>query len=195
MNKVCKPGDLVQFPVYLTSLDELCDMTFQLTFYEALAPEMASLVLSAKAAGYNLSYTEEEPNVFVVSLIGGRLPAGNTQLLTINVPIPKEMPTGTSYQVKINQVSVTETNGETQTASTRNGRVSVYKRGDTNGDNQVDVIDVTNFSSFLAGDTPEVFIDEVSDVNEDGDYSVVDVTGICEIISEGVDAYEDKLNN
>ena len=195
MNKVCKPGDLVQFPVYLTSLDELCDMTFQLTFDEALAPEMASLVLSAKAAGYNLSYTEEEPNVFVVSLIGGRLPAGNTQLLTINVPILKEMPTGTSYQVKINQVSVTETNGETQTASTRNGRVSVYKRGDTNGDNQVDVIDVTNFSSFLAGDTPEVFIDEVSDVNEDGDYSVVDVTGICEIISEGVDAYEDKLNN
>ena len=87
--------------------------------------------------------------------------------------------------MKINQVSVTEEDGNTITASTRNGRISVYKNGDSNGDNLVNVIDVTNTISTILGEPPSVFITEAADTNDQDGINVVDVTNIIDIILEG----------
>lgn len=182
MSVIGKPGDLLHYPIYLTNLDPLCDMTFQLTFPQNLKPDLASVGLSEKAQGYTVSYTATNDTSYVFTLVGGRTAAGNTLLLSFDVPVPEDMPTGQSYQVKINQVSVTEEDGPHLTASTRNGRIYVYRRGDTNGDGNVDLLDKRNLVLHVLNEKTESFIGEVSDVNEDGMFDLMDCKGVIDII-------------
>ena len=185
MNKVTKPGNIVKFPIYLTSLDELGDMTFQLTFPEGLVPSMVAedIEVSDKATGYTVSASPgDEQNAYVISLIGGSVPDVSTALLTFTINVPEDIATAQNYQVFINQVSVTEGDGNTLTASTRNGRISVYKNGDTNGDDVVNVVDVANTISSILGETPDDYIIEAADTNDDTDINVVDVAGTIDII-------------
>ena len=137
MSVIGVPGETAQYPVYLTTLDELRD-----------------------------------------------LPAGNTQLLVFDVPVPEDMETAQSYPVKINQVSITEPDGDHLTASTRNGRLYVYQRGDTNGDGRVNLTDKMNLVTYVLGKTPDAFIREVSDVNRDGTFDLRDCRGVADIINE-----------
>lgn len=185
MNKVTKPNTTVQFPIYLSNVRLLKDMTFQLSFPKALLPQMESVQMSERATGYSVSYslgeeTDDEQH-YVLSLIGGEVPAGNAALLIFAINVPADIATAQNYQVKINQVSVTEEDGSTITASTRNGRISVYKRGDTNGDNEVNSADVYNIVQVALQKEVEAFIGEVSDMNEDGIYTSSDVYEIVQI--------------
>ena len=184
MSVIGVPGETSLYPVYLTTLDDLCDMTFQLTFPPGLTPALESVRLSAKAEGYELSCTAVSDTSYVFTLTGGRLPAGNTQLLVFDVPVPEDMETAQSYPVKINQVSVTEPDGDHLTASTRNGRLYVYRRGDTNGDGRVNLTDKMNLVTYVLGTTPDSFIREVSDVNRDGTFDLRDCRGVADIINE-----------
>lgn len=188
MNKVAKPGVTLKFPIYLTSLDELTDMTFQLTFPEGLLPVLTveDIEVSDHAKGYTVSVSQGDGvNAYVISLIGGSIHDVNTALLTFTIHVPEDIITAQNYQVTINQVSVTETDGNTLTASTRNGRISVYKNGDANGDDTVDIVDVTSIISSILGDTPDVFINEVANTNDDDGIDVVDVTTTIDIILQG----------
>ena len=76
----------------------------------------------------------------------------------------------------------TEEDETLTTASTRNGRISVYKLGDTNGDNVVDIMDQVNLVTKILGKDTDVFIEEVSNINGDDDIDVLDAVGIVEII-------------
>jgi hypothetical protein len=84
--------------------------------------------------------------------------------------------------VKINQVSVTEEDGSTITASTRNGRISVYKWGDTNGDNVLNILDAMNLLDYVFKDNPKTFIKEVSDMDDSKTYNIADFMGIVDLI-------------
>lgn len=185
MNVVTKPGIHVTYPVYLTSLDALTDISFQLTFPRQLRPDLSAIVLSTKAEGYTVTCEALNDTVYAVSLTGGNVPEGNTPLLTFTVPTPENIQTAQNYSVKINQVAVTETDCTVVTASTRNGRISIYKNGDANGDDTVDIVDVTSIISSILGDTPDVFIDEVANTNDDDGIDVVDVTTTIDIILQG----------
>lgn len=182
MTIVGVPGDIIDYPLYLTSLDTLCDMTFQLTFPSGLTPESDTVALSSKAEGYDISFTTESDTTYVFSMIGGKVPPGNTLLLQFRVAIPETYETSTVNKVKINQVSVTEVDGTHLTASTLNGNIAIYKRGDTNGDNEVDVSDVMNLANYVLKKETEVFINEVSDVTEDNEIDVADAMGIVNIV-------------
>lgn len=185
MSEITFPGTRIDCPLWLTSLDPLHDMTFQLTFPAEAVPDWSTLTLGDNAERYAVSVAEtDEPMVWQLSLIGGTMAAGNAMLLTLKADVPETVPTGTSYQVKINQVSVTEESGNTVTASTRNGRVYIYRLGDTNGDGEINVSDKMNMVLHVLGDTPTDFIQEVSDVNEDGNLDVSDAMGIINLILE-----------
>lgn len=186
MNKVTKPGTTVQYPIYLSNVRTLKDMTFQLSFPKVLLPQLESVQMSERASDYEVSYslgetTDDEQN-YVLSLIGGEVPAGNAAVLVFTINVPDDIATAQNYQMKINQVSVTEEDGSTVTASTRNGRISVYKRGDTNGDDVVNIVDVTSTISHVLGNTPKVFIEEIADANSDNTVNIVDVTSIIDIV-------------
>lgn len=192
MNKVTKPGTTVQFPIYLSNVRQLKDMTFQLSFPKVLLPNMESVSMSARAVGYEVSYTKgEETNDeqnFVLSLIGGEVPAGNAAVLVFTVDVPDDIATAQNYQVKINQVSVTEEDGSTITASTRNGRLSVYKNGDANGDDAVSIIDAVYVVDKILGNTSDDFIEEAANVNDDEGISIIDAVGVVDIILGGNNA-------
>lgn len=184
MNQVTKPGATVKFPVYLSSLANLGDMTFQLTFPEGLVPILETVEMSDKVPGYTVSYSLVEGTTYLFSLIGGTAGDGDYPLLVFSVNIPETITTGQGYPIVINQVSVTEEEGNTVTASTRNGRISVYKLGDTNGDDVVDAMDVLNMVTVSLQKKTETFIQEVSDINEDEDIDAQDVLGVVEIALE-----------
>ena len=185
MSAVGIPGEMVDFPVYMTTLDELCDMTFQLTFPQELVPDMTSVEMSDKAEGYKVSAVATSDTSYVFTLTEGRLQPGNALLFRFRVAIPETFPTAQSRLVKINQVSVTEPDGNHLTASTRNGRIYVFANGDTNGDGSVDVSDKMNLISYTLGEETDVFIPEVSDVNRDDQFDVTDAMGVIEIALEG----------
>lgn len=184
MTVIGKPGDVLDVPLYITTLDTLCDMSFQLTFPQDIKPDLSSVLVNEKAKGYTVSYTAVSDTCYLFSLVGGMLTPGNTQLLRFNVGVPDDYATGVSERTKINQVSVCETDGAHLTASTRNGRIAVYKRGDTNGDNLVNVTDVMNMVTFVLEEKTDVFIEEVSDMNDDDVFNVTDAMGIATVLLE-----------
>lgn len=181
MSRVSVPGETIDFPVYMTTLDELRDMTFQLTFPTTIMPDLNTVEMSDKAGNYKVTATPVEDGVLRFDLTEGTLAPGNSMLLNFKVAIPSDYPTGTSEDVKINQVSVTEPDGTHLTASTRNGRISVYKRGDTNGDDAVDVLDKMNLVSHIINLETDVFIPEVSDMDGDGEFDIKDAMEVIEI--------------
>ena len=181
MNKVTKPGSTVTFPIYLSSIKTLTDMTFQLEFPEELTPDFTHVEMSAKAVGYSISFNQVDSKNYIFTLTGGEVPAGNAALLMFTINVAPDIVTAQDYPVKINLVEVTETDNTVTTASTRNGRLSVYKLGDTNGDDEVDASDVLNMVNVSLSNPSELFIQEVSDINEDGNIDASDVLGVVNI--------------
>lgn len=141
LNQQCRPGDLISIPLYLNALEPIKDMSFQLTFPAAYKPSLSSMTVSTKATGYTVTTTEPNEEAYFFSLVGGNTPTGNTAIITLQLQIPNDFETGTSFQIKINQVSIVQPDDSHHTASTHNGRVAVYKMGDANGDNSVDEVD------------------------------------------------------
>ena len=184
MTVIGKPGDVLDVPLTLSNLGDLYDMTFQVTFPLGLTPDLENVYMSDKATGYEVSFTAVDDTMYVFSMIGGTMPAGSSELLRFRVNVPEDYTTGTSGRVKINQVSVTEADGTHLTASTRNGRIAIYKRGDTNGDNVVNITDAMNLIANMLEQKTEVFIEEVSDVNDDDAINVTDAMGVVNIALE-----------
>ena len=59
------------------------------------------------------------------------------------------------------------------------------KLGDSNGDDTVNILDLTSNVDYILGNTPAVFVNEVADVNGDGEINVADISGIVNIIMNG----------
>jgi hypothetical protein len=182
MNKVTKPGATVQFPIYLSSVKTLTDMTFQLEFPEVLTPDFTQVQMSEKAVGYSVSYNKVDEQNYIFTLTGGTVPAGNAALLVFTINVAGDIVTAQDYPVKINLVEVTEEDATVTTASTRNGRLSVYKNGDANGDDVVSITDAVAVVNSILGNPSDNFIEEVANVNDDEGISIVDVVGVVNII-------------
>ena len=182
MNKVTKPGTTVKYPIYLSSVRLLKDMTFQLEFPVELTPDFESVEMSARAVGYSISYTKQDDKNYIFTLTGGSVPAGNAALLVFTINVAEDIVTAQDYPVKINLVEVTEEDETVTTASTRNGRISVYKNGDANGDDVVSIIDAVLVVDNILGHPSDDFIEEVANVNDDEGISIIDAVGIVDII-------------
>ncbi len=185
-----KPGKTIEYPIYMANSAEARDMTFQLTFPKELMPRLDKVTLSDKAVGYTTSATAKEENIYVFSMIGGTLEAATTKLLTFYVDIPEDMPTGSSFQVKINQISVAEPDGLTVTARTRNGRMGVYKNGDANGDDAVDALDASLILQYVAhkfGDDNADFIKEAANTNEGEEVDALDASLVLQHSAKKID--------
>jgi len=56
------------------------------------------------------------------------------------------------------------------------------KLGDSNGDDSVNILDLTSNLDYILGNDLKVFVEEVADVNGDGNINVTDISGIVNII-------------
>lgn len=199
-NVITKPGKTTQFPILLTPLATLGNMTFQLNFDPRLNVDIDNVIVGETTTAYQVSSEavtegdtyDEGFTSYKFTLTGGSIAVGENEtptvmpILTFPVIIPDDMETATSYKISINQISVTNDDGTTQTAGTRNGRVSVYKNGDTNGDDEVDIYDYIGVANDILNISQDgVFIMEAGDVNDSGEVDVYDYMGVANIILYG----------
>lgn len=191
-----KPGDIVEYPINLANEAIVRDMNIRLMFPAGMEVDPTDYVLSENAVGYNVTVaeteekyaiTEEGAKVYDFSFIGGETSPATQSLITFKVKIPENATTGGKYQVKINQISMVMEDGTAVTARTRNGRIGVYKLGDVNGDDDVNITDVLGTLSIIRGDEDDTLIREVADPNDDGDVNITDVLGVLEIIKTNND--------
>jgi hypothetical protein len=59
---------------------------------------------------------------------------------------------------------------------------SDLKLGDSNGDDSVNILDLTNIIDKILGNSVNVWVQETSDINDDGKIDVVDISGLISII-------------
>ena len=186
MNVVGKPDVKVNIPVYFITREEARDISFRLSFPQSMVPDLTQYTLYDDASDYAVTFeatdAEEGRRAYMVTLTGGQLPVGDVALLTFSLTIPSDAETAMAYPITINQASITKVDESSVTASIRNGRISVYKNGDTNGDNEVNVVDVANTISKILGETPDDFIIEAADTNDDEGIDVVDVAETIDIV-------------
>lgn len=185
-----KPGDVVEYPINLVNTEVVKDLNIRLTFPAAMEVDPNDYVISDKAEGYTVTISEAQDDISILeegarlwdfTFIGGTTSPATQSLITFKVKIPEDTPTGGNFQVKINQISMTMADGTAVTARTRNGRIGVYKWGDSNGDDNVDSGDVLNVVKVATNQETIRFIKEVSDMNVDGEINSGDVLGIVKI--------------
>lgn len=193
MNKVTKPGATVKYPIYLSAVRPLKDMTFQLEFPEVLTPDFTKVEMSEKAVGYSVSYSKQDERNYIFTLTGGTVPEGNAALLVFTINVSEDIITALDYPVLINLVEVTEEDGTVTTASTRNGRLSVYKNGDANGDDVVDALDASLILQYVAhkfGDENTDFIKEAADTNNGDEVDALDASLVLQHAAKKIDLNE-----
>jgi len=199
-NVITKPGTTVEFPILLTPLATIGNITFQLNFDPRLDVDISNVQVAETSTAYTLttsSVTESDETYdagfssYKFTLTGGSMVVGEsetptvTPILTFPITIPSDFETGISYRITINQIIITKEDGTTQTAGTKNGRVSVYKNGDANGDNTINVSDYIGVANNILNIEQSVFIKEASDVNDDETINVSDYIGVANIILYG----------
>ena len=182
------PGTTIKYPIYLANTQNVKDMTLQLTFPKDLQPDLDSWKLADNATGYTVTLAEMEymedyiyeegDRVYCFTLIGGTTTPATAPLLTFDITIPEDMKTGGRHQVRINQISMTQDDGTSVTARTRNGKIGVFEVGDASMDGSVDIVD----SRLVINDFLETGTDElemrISDIVEDGSIDVQDSRAI-----------------
>jgi hypothetical protein len=108
---------------------------------------------------------------------------------------------GTTYKLREDPESfaisdimeVTEEDNTVTTASTRNGRISVYKNGDANGDDVVDIVDATCVVDKVVGKPLSVFIEEVANADGNDVIDIADAVSIVNIITGNTPAQAPRL--
>lgn len=186
------PGKTVPYAINLVNTEVVKDLNIRLTFPPEYEIDPNDYTLSDKAVGYSVTIKEVEDNISIIeegsklwdfSFIGGETAPATQALLTFNIFVPASVPTGTSKLIKINQISMVQADGTPVTARTRNGSLGVYKLGDVNGDDVVDISDVLGTLSIIKGEEDDSLIKEVADPNEDATIDVSDILGVMEIIT------------
>lgn len=185
------PGSTVKYAINLVNTAVVKDMNIRLTFPAGVEISPEDYVLSDKASGYDITITEAIDTISIIeegarlwdfTMIGGTTEPATQALLTFDVLLPDTIETGYSHSVKINQISMTMADGTSVTARTRNGRLGVYKLGDVNGDDDVNITDVVSTLKIIKGVEDDSLIHEVANTNEDEDVNISDAVGIIELI-------------
>lgn len=173
-------GEELQLSVFLSSQGNIGDFTFQLGFPERLVPTDEAISYADRLDGYSKTLTRIDGVNLKFEFTGGELQAGNGALVTFRIPVPEDYPTGTRNPVRMNQISFTEVGGSSQTTQARNANIGVFKRGDVNGDNTIDVADIHAMMLYLRSmiDATDGFIVEAADADKNGSANADDLATI-----------------
>ena len=182
-----RPGDTVKYAINLVNTEVVKDLNIRLTFPEGVVIEPTNYTLSNKAIGYDVTICEAVDSISIIeegaklwdfTMIGGTTEPATQALLTFDVFLPDTIDTGHRHQVKINQISMTMADGTAVTARTRNGLIGVFRLGDANGDDGIDVGDLAGVALLmmdkLTDDLIHVSADmDNNDIIEEVDYDIL----------------------
>ncbi len=182
-----KPGDTVRYAINLVNTDVVKDLNIRLTFPAGVVIDPSNYTLSSYATGYTVTICEATDTISIIeegaklwdfTMIGGTTEPATQALLTFDVFLPDTIDTGHRHQVKINQISMTMADGTAVTARTRNGLIGVFRLGDANGDDGIDVGDLAGVALLmmdkLTDDLIHVSADmDNNDIIEEVDYDIL----------------------
>ena len=100
--------------------------------------------------------------------------AENNLSWKINVPVG-------DYYVAVQSIDASYI-GSTWSEEKKITVTSAFKLGDGNGDDTVNILDLTTIMDHILGNNPAVFVQEVADVNNDGEINVTDISAVVNII-------------
>lgn len=192
-------GEEMNLSVFLSSLNDIGDMTFQLSFPAQLMPSIEEgVTYSERLEKYpTKTCVKSDDTTLKFTFAGDTLRAGNGALVTFKIKVPNELPTGKRYPVRMAQISFTEVGAETSTtANARNSHIGVYKHGDVNGDNSIDLADVHAVMLFIKGlvEPSDGFIREAADYNKDGIVDEIDLEHLITLSQSSVIDIEAKAS-
>ena len=182
MTVAAKPGDTAECVVYFNAVKDVSDMTFQLGFPSGTYPIADSLKVSDRASGYTLSHTILNDSTITVNLTGDTLGVGNIKLLTLSLLVPEDYPVGIGHVITVSQVSVTNPDLSTETASTRNSSLDVYKFGDADNSGVIDIVDLAMARDYLYGVHVDGFEPVAVDLNRNGRVDTDDIQLLTQLI-------------
>lgn len=178
-----RPGDTIQYAINLVNTELVKDMNIRITFPEGVVIDPRDYILSNKATGYTVTITEAIDTISIIeegaklwdfTFIGGVTEPGTQALLTFNVFLPDTIDTGHRHQVKINQISMTTEDGTAVTARTRNGLIGIFKLGDANSDDDINVADLAGVALFMHNRPEENLIRVSADMDSNGIIEEID---------------------
>lgn len=102
-------------------------------------------------------------------------------LVTVSVKIPNNAAIG-EHNITLKNIKLGYGFSDKDIPSDINAKLNIYKLGDTNGDNAVNVVDVANTINCILGEAPDDYITAAGDINDDNNINVVDVAGTIDII-------------
>ena len=179
-------GESMSMSVFLSSLYPMGDLTFQMSFPEGLTPTAGGITYNAQLDGYSKVCTEVDSHTLKFDFTGGELSAFNGALVTFTLSVPEDMTTSTRYPVRMNQISFVDQAGSRTTTNAKNAHIGIYKHGDVNGDNMIDVADVHAMMLYLRNmiDLTDGFIVEAADLTGSGNVTEEDLALVRTIAQE-----------
>ena len=194
-NVDANPGSTVSMPVNLRNNEEIQGIQFDLILPEGV---------SVPKSGRKFNVTVNEDRAYGFSIDGNRLKdedgndtnmwrftcygtegvTGNSgELMNIALSIASEMADG-AYIIDICNVVLSTTDNLTVRPAECSVTLSVTsgKKGDVNGDGEVNITDVTSIINYILGRSVGGFNFQAADVNGDGEVNITDVTYTINII-------------
>ena len=102
-------------------------------------------------------------------------------LVKVSVKVPDDAAIG-EHNITLKNIKLGYGLSDKDNPSDVVAKLNIYKLGDTNGDNAVNVVDVANTISCILGETPDDYITVAGDINDDNNINIVDVASTIDII-------------
>lgn len=182
MTVKAKPGDTTECVLYVHAIKPATTLSFQLNFPQGAQVLLDTMFVSEKVPAYRVETQMMNDTTMSVFMSGDTLEVGTTKLLRMKLAVSTDISIGTGKVIAINQVSVGNLQGSTETASTRNSSLDVYKFGDADNSGIIDVIDLAMARDYLYGIRLDSFQPVAVDLNRNGRVDAEDIKLLIQLI-------------
>ena len=183
------------YHINLANGKNIGNMEMTLTLPEGVSIEKdseghKSLSASTRIDGYELQIEDMSNNSYHISAVpsdGKYVTPGDGDIITVNLLIDKDLPSG-SYEIMLSDISVVlQQDGTTLTLSGTTSELKLRKflHGDVNDDGDLTISDVICITNWIMGSPPPIFVKEAADFNQDGNITITDTTSLVDYILNG----------
>lgn len=123
--------------------------------------------------------------VIAASANGSAIPAGDGEVCTVRVRIPKNMGDG-KYYLQLKNISISDTEAHSHDVGLMVSALTVrdLSLGDANGDGKVTVADLIAIAHYVLGYPPVNFSVRAADVNLDSKVNVADYIAVVHLLGD-----------
>ena len=130
----------------------------------------------------------------VLSLQSNELKGNDGAIWTLKLKVADDVAVG-DHAVKIQNAKYSLTSGSAKVAMPETVAlltIDDYKKGDVNGDNDVDIADAVCIVNHVVGKPTPTFVVKAADVNLDGDVDIADAVRIVNLVVGKISALSRK---